>query len=387
MNVGLHTLIAEDTDGLRRAQPVVDGKVKTRRIFKGEGVTMIRLTIDSGAVLSEHVASVPIVLQSISGDAVITVGGEQIELSAGSIVHVDAHVPHEVEGRTPSHLLLLLLERAQPEDPPPQDDLTGALMSDVVLTSNAAESVALEAVSNRHAELTGTLAGYAAQLVDAASAGDEARAGDARHALTAWCEGPLTDLLDAEKAAFDSAALDSALAAQVSSDRAVVGDAIGRVAKSESPVDAAAAATAVRVQLSRHLGTLEDRLLPELAQSADVSLANLWAEVTAKAPAHSHTDDSHTEPTHVCECGVVDQPELPELDVRTVPHAIRHATVFGALDAVGAGAGLILIAPHDPLPLLAQIEQRTPGRFEVSYLERGPQAWRLELSNTGPNAG
>ena len=60
-----------------------------------------------------------------------------------------------------------------------------------------------------------------------------------------------------------------------------------------------------------------------------------------------------------------------------MPHAIRHATIFGALDAVGPGAGLVLVAPHAPLPLLAQVEQRNPGVFEVSYLERGPEAWRL----------
>ena len=69
----------------------------------------------------------------------------------------------------------------------------------------------------------------------------------------------------------------------------------------------------------------------------------------------------------------------PELDARTVPHKIRHATIFRALDDVLSGAGLVLIAPHDPLPLLAQVEQRMPGAFEVSYLERGPEAWRLRF--------
>ncbi|MFF8633546.1 DUF2249 domain-containing protein [Streptomyces pilosus] len=43
-------------------------------------------------------------------------------------------------------------------------------------------------------------------------------------------------------------------------------------------------------------------------------------------------------------------------NVREVPHAIRHATVFGALDAVPAGTAMVLIAHHDSLPLLAQIE-------------------------------
>jgi uncharacterized protein (DUF2249 family) len=39
----------------------------------------------------------------------------------------------------------------------------------------------------------------------------------------------------------------------------------------------------------------------------------------------------------------------------------------------------VLLAAHDPLPLLAQIEQRHPDEFAVEYLERGPETWRLRL--------
>jgi len=67
------------------------------------------------------------------------------------------------------------------------------------------------------------------------------------------------------------------------------------------------------------------------------------------------------------------------LDARAVPHAIRHATIFGALDSLGSGGGLVLVAPHDPLPLLAQLEQRSPGVFSLDYLERGPEAWRIRI--------
>ncbi|RNE64097.1 DUF2249 domain-containing protein [Cryobacterium tepidiphilum] len=87
--------------------------------------------------------------------------------------------------------------------------------------------------------------------------------------------------------------------------------------------------------------------------------------------------DASARPGHSCECGILDEPDYPAFDVRPVPHAIRHATVFGALESIAVGGGLILVAPHDPLPLLAQIEDRMPGRFAVSYLERVPEAWRL----------
>jgi uncharacterized protein (DUF2249 family) len=71
---------------------------------------------------------------------------------------------------------------------------------------------------------------------------------------------------------------------------------------------------------------------------------------------------------------------VPELDVRTVPHAIRRATVYGAFDAIAPGASMDLVAPHDPVPLLWQLRDRAQGALHVTYLDRGPQAWRVRLT-------
>lgn len=108
------------------------------------------------------------------------------------------------------------------------------------------------------------------------------------------------------------------------------------------------------------------------ANEAEARAANEAAALAAGAP-EGGCDGS-------CSCSEVDGVEYPELDARTVPHAIRHATIFGALDSIAPGGGLVLVAPHDPLPLLAQIEQRWPDEFAVSYLERGPEAWRLSFA-------
>jgi uncharacterized protein (DUF2249 family) len=78
-----------------------------------------------------------------------------------------------------------------------------------------------------------------------------------------------------------------------------------------------------------------------------------------------------------CTCGK-NSAEFPELDATLIPPAIRHATIFGALGGLASGQGMVLKAPHNPLPLLAQIEEREPGAFAVSYLEQGPE-WRLQL--------
>ncbi|HSP53388.1 MAG TPA: DUF2249 domain-containing protein [Cryobacterium sp.] len=82
---------------------------------------------------------------------------------------------------------------------------------------------------------------------------------------------------------------------------------------------------------------------------------------------------------HTCNCNH-DAAETIVLDGRTIPHAVRHAAIFGALEAIQVGFSLDLIAPHDPLPLLAQLEKARPGAFNVSYVERGPEAWRIRFT-------
>ena len=83
-------------------------------------------------------------------------------------------------------------------------------------------------------------------------------------------------------------------------------------------------------------------------------------------------------PTRGCSCGHPDH-GIPELDARTIPHAIRHGAILGALSQVQPGAAMILVAPHDPLPLLAQIGDREGEAVRHSYLEEGPDAWRILL--------
>jgi uncharacterized protein (DUF2249 family) len=150
------------------------------------------------------------------------------------------------------------------------------------------------------------------------------------------------------------------------------------------PVRAAAAATALKVAFDSHLGKENEQILPLLASSSTVSLHEILGgmhELLGGHEAHEHgAPAAGSHDGHACGCGESDPVgELPELDARVVPHKIRHATVFGALAAVQPGGGLVLVAPHDPLPLLQQIEGRSPGVFSVDYLERGPEAWRLRF--------
>ncbi|MFB7734440.1 DUF2249 domain-containing protein [Streptomyces sp. NPDC056112] len=87
-------------------------------------------------------------------------------------------------------------------------------------------------------------------------------------------------------------------------------------------------------------------------------------------------------------CGGAEEEAVSELGVRSAPRALRHATVFGAPDAVPAGGAMVLVAPRDPLPLplLARVEQRDRGVFAVESPQRGPEVRRLRLSCRLPGA-
>jgi uncharacterized protein (DUF2249 family) len=93
-------------------------------------------------------------------------------------------------------------------------------------------------------------------------------------------------------------------------------------------------------------------------------------------PVEIHAHAPEPEP-HTCGCGGHDEAD-PVLDVRSIPHAIRHATVFGAFEAIPEGGSLVIVAPHLPAPLLGQLAQRAPIDTEV--LVDGPDAWHVRVT-------
>lgn len=252
-------------------------------------------------------------------------------------------------------------------------------MENMVFASNEADARALEAVEQHHAVLAGSLAAQVERLLTAGEAWPSVR-----DTLVAWCRSDLMPHAQAEEGTLYPAAanLDRArlLVDAMLVERGVISGLVEDLAGATDGVRAAGFAAALRTLFDTHVSKENDQLLPLLAQAPDVDLADLLSGVHDLLGDTGHPAASSAEGGcggHQCSCGEVDAPGYPELDARAVPHAIRHATIFGALDAVRPGGGLELVAPHDPLPLLAQVEQRSPGAFEVSYLERGPEAWRL----------
>ncbi|MHA6646332.1 DUF2249 domain-containing protein [Mesorhizobium sp. A623] len=68
-----------------------------------------------------------------------------------------------------------------------------------------------------------------------------------------------------------------------------------------------------------------------------------------------------------------------EVDVRSLPPAQRHQKIFELVDQLAPGGSFVLVNDHDPKPLYYQLEAEHPKQFSWTYLERGPQAWRVEI--------
>ncbi|QAU52595.1 hypothetical protein CPELA_06660 [Corynebacterium pelargi] len=71
----------------------------------------------------------------------------------------------------------------------------------------------------------------------------------------------------------------------------------------------------------------------------------------------------------------------PTLNACVIPHALRHGAIHGALGSRGVGESMILIAPHNPIPLLKEVEAREET-FQVKYLQEGPKDWHIQFTRT-----
>jgi uncharacterized protein (DUF2249 family)/iron-sulfur cluster repair protein YtfE (RIC family) len=267
--------------------------------------------------------------------------------------------------------------------------------SDVIVASSERDAAAVEAVKSHHAQLAGRLALSVDRVLASAATG--AGLEEARAELDRFCTEELMPHAKAEEASLYPAAARSErarlLVDAMVDEHGVIAGLVERVGTESDPVRLAAAAFALRTVFESHLTKENDIILPVVASDPSVSLASvlqgmheLLGEGTGHGHGHGHAE-AHAQPAAApsvgggtCGCGGHDDSAVPELDVRAVPHAIRHATVFGAFDAIPPGGSMVLVAPHDPIPLLSQLTARANGKLDVSYTERGPEAWRLLLT-------
>ncbi|MGH9468281.1 MAG: DUF2249 domain-containing protein [Terriglobales bacterium] len=69
------------------------------------------------------------------------------------------------------------------------------------------------------------------------------------------------------------------------------------------------------------------------------------------------------------------------IDVREIPHQGRHQFIYKAFDGLQPGEAFILVADHDPKPVIFELDFMHAGKFAYAYLEQGP-LFRIQMAKT-----
>ncbi|GID30364.1 DUF2249 domain-containing protein [Paractinoplanes brasiliensis] len=257
--------------------------------------------------------------------------------------------------------------------------------------SALADQRAAEAVVRHHSELAAALSGHVTRLVEAAETDAPTQVGELRDRLTSWLHDELLPHAYAEEAALYPAAAElpagKLLIDGMLGEHRVIAALVADLEAEVSPVVAAATAHALRAVFASHLAKENDLVVPLLAAADGVSLAGLLDGMHDIIGADADVDADGCG-CGGCGCGGdparagAEAPALaidPRLDVRDLPHGERHARVLAALDALPPDAAVVLVAPHAPLPLLAEIESRYAGQVAGQWLQDGPDVWQIRL--------
>lgn len=68
------------------------------------------------------------------------------------------------------------------------------------------------------------------------------------------------------------------------------------------------------------------------------------------------------------------------VDVRDMPPRERHPRIFATFDGLASGGSFELVNDHDPRPLRYTFEAERAGSFTWTYLEQGPEVWRVRIA-------
>ena len=102
----MHTFL---TDLINAVEIPADGTL-SRVVYKDDRIRVVLFAFDAEQELTEHTASVPAVIQMLSGRVRLTLGGEVVEASPGDWAHMPANLPHSVMALEPSVMLLTLVK-------------------------------------------------------------------------------------------------------------------------------------------------------------------------------------------------------------------------------------------------------------------------------------
>ena len=86
-----------------------EGGIASRVIARSAGGNVTLFAFDEGEELSEHTAPFDALLLVLAGSLDVTVDGTPVRAGTGNLVRLPAHLPHAVQAREPSRMVLVML--------------------------------------------------------------------------------------------------------------------------------------------------------------------------------------------------------------------------------------------------------------------------------------
>ena len=86
-----------------------DDSIVSKTVLDKLAGTITLFAFDKGQKLSEHTAPYDAVVQVIDGKAQLTIGGKDVEISAGEIIIMPADIPHSVNAKEKFKMLLTMI--------------------------------------------------------------------------------------------------------------------------------------------------------------------------------------------------------------------------------------------------------------------------------------
>lgn len=74
---------------------------------------------------------------------------------------------------------------------------------------------------------------------------------------------------------------------------------------------------------------------------------------------------------------------LPIIDARALARGTCRDTILCAVGELAPGDALIVVNDHDIQPLRTVLSMTRMGEFAFTYLEDGPDVWRVRIEREG----
>jgi quercetin dioxygenase-like cupin family protein len=93
------------------AMQIPEESIVSRSLLKQDGLDVTLFGFAQGQALSEHTAPYSAIIEIISGEAKLVLGGEEVLAKPGAWIYMPANLPHALEALTPMVMLLTMVKK------------------------------------------------------------------------------------------------------------------------------------------------------------------------------------------------------------------------------------------------------------------------------------